>query len=518
MMNLKLHRSVGYSEQEIQSLSNLSDSLLFELLEAQESFVNNTLKLSKDMLNELALVTAEFFEDIILDIGIWRSLEDYNKKFFNTPLPFFLKPGEELTEENLYKKRIQYLLWNKYSEFMPSLILSPTHRDLDSISNKLAEYIIKKKDSSLLKESSIKSLFNQSDQYGWHVKRKLLWLGQHSYLFRHSYEEYLLANEGKSKISVIDDFVCQNTTRWSGLGVIDILASVLNISNKQRIELCGWYERHLAYYLIKSIQGHLVSAENIISNKKYSIRMGEQSGLFKVGHIYVGSLVQWNKEWYWSGQQSYLGQVSQKMIEKIRSEFIEKSALIVYRYCKSLLERAKERIRVHYQNFVKFHGDDIVIFPDGYSMAASVQKQYRLEYEAGPQNIVKKIMKNKNLKNPWPNYSYPESLLESENGIGLFFNPNEGQEIMREFDDIVNGLKKKGENLSENEIDCIKGFIESEAISPDFVKKMVNKYGSQSIAESYLFRDTENFDFLTYLLKRYKGQYFRNRYPNISFN
>ena len=76
-MNLKLHRSVGYSEQEIQSLSNLSDSLLFELLEAQESFVNNTLKLSKDMLNELALVTAEFFEDIILDIGIWRSLEDY---------------------------------------------------------------------------------------------------------------------------------------------------------------------------------------------------------------------------------------------------------------------------------------------------------------------------------------------------------------------------------------------------------------------------------------------------------
>jgi len=445
-------------------------------------------------------------------------LEDYNKRFFKTPLPFLLKPGEELTEENSYKKRIQYLLWNKYIEFIPSLILSPTHRDLDSISNKLAEYIIKEADSSLVKESSIKSLFNQSDQYGWYVKRKLLWLGQHSYLFRHSYEAYLLANGGKSEISVIDDFVCQNTTRWSGLGVIDILASVLNISNKQRKELCGWYERHLAYYLVKSIQGHLVSAENIISNKKYSIRMDEQSGLFRVGHIYVGSLVQWNKEWYWSGQQSYLGQVSQKMIKNIRGEFIEKSTLIVYRYCESLLERAKERIRVHYQNFVEFHGDDIVVFPDGYSMAASVQKQHRLEYEAAPRNSVEKIMRDKNLKNPWPNYSYPEGLLESENGVGLFFNPNEGQEIMREFDHIVNGLKKNGENLSENEIDCIKGFIESEAISPDFVKKIVNKYGSQSIAESYLFRDIENFDFLTYLLRIYKGPYFRNRYPNISFN
>jgi len=401
---------------------------------------------------------------------------------------------------------------------MPSLILSPAHKDLDLISNKLAKFFIKKKDSSLFKESSIKSLINQSDQYGWHIKRKLLWLGQHSYLFRHSYEEYLLDNKGKSKISVIDDFVCQNTTRWSGLGVIAILASVLNISNKQRKELRGWYERHLAYFQITSIQEHLVSAENIISNKKYSIRMGEQSGLFKVGHIYVGSLVQWNKEWYWSGQQSSLGQVSQKKIEEIKNEFIAKSALIVYRYSKSRMERAKEQIKVHYQNFVNFHGDDIVIFPDGYSMSASVQKQHRLEYEAGPQDIIKKIMKDKNLKNPWPNYSYPQGLLESENGVGLFFNPNEGQEIMQDFDDIVNGLKKKGKNLSEDEMDCIKGFIESDAISPAFVMKMVNKYGSQSIAESFLIRDTESFDFLTYLLRIYKGHFFRNRYPNISFN
>jgi hypothetical protein len=232
----------------------------------------------------------------------------------------------------------------------------------------------------------------------------------------------------------------------------------------------------------------------------------------------IGILVQWNKEWYWSGLQSSLGQVSQKRIEEIKSEFIKKSGLIVYRYCKSLLARAKAQIKIHYQNFVNFHGDDIVIFPDGYSMAASIQKQHRLEYEAVPQDILKKIMKDKNLKNPWPNYSYPQELLESKNGIGLFFNPNEGQEIMLEFNNIVNGLKKKGKNLSEDEMDFIKVFIESEKISPDFVKKMVNKYGNQSIAELYLIRDTENYDFLTYLLRKYKGQYFRNRYPNITLN
>lgn len=517
MINFKLHRPVGYSAQEIQSLANLIDSLCIELPRIQESFIYNTLRLSKDLLAELALVIAEFFEDIILDLGIWKSLEDYNKEFFNTPLPFFVKPGKKLNKVSLEQKRIQYLLWNKYSEFIPSLILSPAHRDLDFIANILAKYFMMIKDSSLLKKSSIKTFFNQSNQYGWEVKRKLLWLGQHSYLFRHSYEEYLLENKGNPEISVIDDFVCQNTTRWSGLGVIDILASVLNISDKQRKELRGWYERHLACYLITSIQGHFVLAENIINNTKYSIRVGEQSSKFNVGHVYYGSLVQWNKDWYWSGQQGYLGQLSQKSIEEIKSDFIAKSALVVYRYDKSLLAKAKERVKVHFQNFVKFHGNDLIIFPDGYAMAAAIQQQHRQEYEAGPQEIVKKIMKEKNLKNPWPNYSIPKDLLESDNGIGVFFHPNEGQEIMREFNDIVNGFKKQGRNLSEDEMDCIRGFFVSAAISPDFIMKLVNSYGRRSIAESFLIRDSESFDFLAYLLRIYKGHFFRNRYPTISF-
>ena len=40
--------------------------------------------------------------------------------------------------------------------------------------------------------------------------------------------------------------------------------------------------------------------------------------------------------------------------------------------------------------------------------------------------------------------SFPPELLESDNGVGVYFNPDEGQEIMREFYDIINGLKKNG--------------------------------------------------------------------------
>ncbi len=518
MNNIKLHRPFGRPQQEIKSLSNLTGSIATELRKYQEDYIYNTLRLSDDMLNELALVMAEFFEDITLDIGIWKSLEAYNIEFFNTPLLFFLKPGEKIKEEFLLKKRIQYLLWNKYSELIPDLILGPDHRDLNFISDKLAEYFINIKSSLKLKESSIKSFLNRSNEYGWVVKRKLLWLGQHSYLFRHSYKEYMMENKGNPEIPLIDDFVMQTTTRWSGLGVIDILASILNISAKQKKELRGWYEKHFSYYLIKSIKGDLVSAANIITDTKYTIRMGDDARLFNIGNIYLGSLVRWNKEWYWSGQQSDLGHLSPIMLEELKNNFFTNAPRIVYRYDKSLLRKAKERNKVHYENFVRFHGNEFKTFPDGYSMAASIQEQHRLEYEAGPPELVKKVMRERNMKNPWPNYSYPKELLESENGIGLYFNPETGQEIMPGFNILINGFSKKGKNLSDEEMDCIRNFFESGAISPAFVMKLVDQYGSRSIAKAYLIKETEEFDFLSYLLRIFKGHFYRNRYPNLSFN
>jgi hypothetical protein len=44
-------------------------------------------------------------------------------------------------------------------------------------------------------------------------------VGTHSYLFRSSFRNYVVDHGGKSEIPVIDTFICQQTTAWSGLGV-----------------------------------------------------------------------------------------------------------------------------------------------------------------------------------------------------------------------------------------------------------------------------------------------------------
>lgn len=516
--NLKSHRPEGYFESELQALDKIANSLFRVLSTAQKSFVHKTLRLSKLQLRELSAVMVEFAEDILNKTGIWKSLERYNQSFFGTPLPFSLAAGQKMPDAPINKSRIHYLLWNKYSELCDGLILSPGHTDLSFLVEEIVQFFDDQIITGFPDNSSIKALMIRPNQYGWDIKKKLLWLGRHSYLFRHSFGIYIRENGGKPEIPVIDDFVCQNASKWSGLGVPDILAEMLDLSKSQRGELQSWPLRHFACFRIESIKGVMVVARNIICDKEYSIRVGDESKLFEVGHTYLGSLVPWNGEWYWSGQQAGYGELPQDYLEELRQDFLQKSPQITYRYCDSLLKKAKKSIKMHYRNFVKFHGDDLVVFEDGYAMAAAVQKQHRSEFEAQPKEIVEEVMKTRNLKNPWPNYSYPPELLDSDNGIGVFFNQDEGQEIMQEFNDVVRGFKKKGDNLGEEEIESIRGFIESTSISPEFVEKLAKKYGAESIAEAFLLRTVDEIDYLEYILRQYKGHHFRERYPNISFN
>ena len=98
---------------------------------------------------------------------------------------------------------------------------------------------------------AVKSFLQSSNDHGWDVKRKLVWLGTHSFMFRTMFARYIDEEaRGKADIGHTDDFICQHCTRWSGLGAIDILAGTLDISEDDRRDLRSWYERHTAFYRI----------------------------------------------------------------------------------------------------------------------------------------------------------------------------------------------------------------------------------------------------------------------------
>ena len=165
---------------------------------------------------------------------------------------------------------------------------------------------------------------------------------------------------------------------------------------------------------------------------------------------------------------------------------------------------------------MEYHGDDLVIYPDGLSMATDMQKLYRLHNEAMPDEVLAEQKAKHGLSSTAPEKPYPPELIESEDGVGVYFNAGEGTEIMTGFNQVVSGLKKRGQDITEDEAEAIYGLMTSDAISPAFVGRLIEEYGDESIAAAFLIHDRNDKTYLQYLLRRYKGHFFRNRYPQIT--
>lgn len=177
---------------------------------------------------------------------------------------------------------------------------------------------------------------------------------------------------------------------------------------------------------------------------------------------------------------------------------------------------ARESIAKHHARFLEYYGDDLVVFPDGLSAAAAEQKRMQEEWQAAPSEEVARLMAERGLTRPCPPMHFPREFLECDNGIGCFFNPAQGQEYLREFDPVLAGFKKQGHGMIEAEMEGIRHFIESNSSSPAFVLRLVRDHGAESIGAAYLIRNFEADQDLAYLLRRYKGHFYRNRYPSIS--
>ena len=504
-----------------QYLPGIARELRDTIAETQETFIYPACQLDAAKLDELAIALIEFAEDIHTDAGLWLALESYQSKLFGTPLPLFLKPGEPLAGR-FDPRRVRYFLYILWRQLQPEYLLSPDHRDLMELAETVSGFL-SASFHRLPKDSCVTRFLRTPNPRGWDVKRKLVWAGQHSYLFRNECAGFIEENGNDSRdIDTIDDFICQHCTDWCGLGVIDVLAGVLDLPKGERAELRTWYERHNAAYQIVGITKRGAVAEtmdaiNVVNDQPYRIRIEMEKCPFATGHVVIGSLVPWRKEWYWSGSQRMWQKTEATLLATLKKEYLEKQSSIAYRYCPELAQKARDMVREHHRDFVAFHGDDLVVFPDGLSLAAAQQKRMRALFDERPQGIVADVMKRHGLRNPWPTIQFPEEFLKHGDGIGAFFNPDEGEEYMLSFNHVLSAFRKQGAALTDDEAGSIREMIESESISPAFVQRLAREHGCGAIGRAFMISDFQETPHLAWLLRRFKGKFYRKRYPAISF-
>jgi hypothetical protein len=504
-----------------QRLAGLASALRCVLAETQKLFIHPACRLDHDALGELAVALVEFAEDVHAGIGLWQALENYQSEFFGTPLPLFLE-ASELLSEKFDPRRVRYFLYILWRQLKPDLLLAPDHRDLKVLAERVSVFLAVAFRQQP-KDSGVARFLRAPNRRGWDVKRKLVWAGQHSYLFRHQCARYLEeSGTGTTDINVIDDFICQHCTDWCGLGVIDLLAAALDLPEPDRATLRTWYERHNAPYQVVTIVKPSTVAEtmqviNVVNDRPYCIRLEMEKCPFAAGQIIIGSLVPWRGEWYWSGGQRIWQKAETALLGALKKEYLEKLSVLAYRYCADLAQKARDAVGQYHRQFVTHHNDDLAIFSDGLSLAAAVQKRMRALFDAQPRESVADVMKRYGLHNPWPILQFPDAFLQHSDGIGAFFNPDEGEEYMLSFNQVCSAFRKQDVALTDDEAESVRALIENEAISPAFVQRLVRQYGCGAIGQAYLIRGFQQMPHLAWLLRRFKGKFYRTRYPAISF-
>ncbi|MEI8372321.1 MAG: DUF3843 family protein [Planctomycetota bacterium] len=516
-MTYSAHRPREYQGQGDSHLPRIVRQLQKTLSKTQRGFAYDTLRLAPKVLGELAGILVDFAEDLHNGTGIWAAYEHYNAEFFGVALPLTSGNNGSDLGMGLHPDRFLHFLWVLYPSFIDGLTFSPTHQDLRCVADAVSSFL-SKAFAAIPKESGVKAFLGTPNTHGWNAKRKLIWLGTHSFLFRTQFALYMKEQpSGRSEIEHTDAFICQECTRWSGLGAIDILAGALDISADDRKDLRSWYELHSSFYKILSVSSEILQAVNVINDQPYRIRINMEKHPFKPEQFIFGSLVPWRGEWYWSGEQKLLGDASKVDVDDLKKSMKRHSSRIVCRYSKEYEAQVRQRMSEIQRNMLAFHGGkDLVIYPDGLAMAADWQKEIREQWEARPEQEVKEVIERHGLKKGRAEMKLPQDLLEAKGGLGVFLNPDEGKEIMTHFTSLITGLKKKGEGLSTDQEMTIRGFFESVTISPRFVRRVLDERGDESVRTAFLLKgDLPNY-WLDYLLRSRKGRYYRKRYPALA--
>ncbi|GMU20504.1 MAG: hypothetical protein AMXMBFR13_06010 [Phycisphaerae bacterium] len=511
---MRQYRPDGYRGKEDSRLIGLSKELLKLLRETQKSFSYDSLRLRKSEIQQLAEVLVEFAEDVHSQIGIWAAYERYNREFFGAGVPF--APTDE-ADAGISFERIRHLLWVLYPELTPGLIVSPRHQDLLRMAE-AAHAFLNAAFRAVPKGSGIKSFLQTPNQHGWQIKRKLIWLGTCSYMFRLPFRNYLDENNrSRWEIGHVDDFLCQECTRWSGLGAIDILAGVLDISAEDQRELRGWHERHASFYRVEAIADDRIDTINVISNRAYQIRIDMPKHPFQPGQLIFGSVVPWRGEWYWSGEQEAWTNTAGIDVEGVRDTMRRENSAILCRFWKEYREQVEARAEDLRTTALAYHGGkDLVTYPNGLAMAADWQKEMRAAWESRSPEQIRQVAEKHGLKEGRPDMSIPPEVLEHKEGIGVFLHPVEGKEIMCGFQPLIEGLKRGGADLTEEQEEAIQQFIDLDAISPDFVRRVLAAYGAESVKAAFRLPGDAPEYWLEYLLRSRKGHFYRKRYPAVA--
>ncbi len=131
----------------------------------------------------LALDLTLYFEDVVSEIGLWKSFITKHKKLYNKYLPFYHIDEENYYIDEVNEEDIRFLIWSHGMETEFGIFLNPENSALLELTENVYAYLDEQFENIPINTTLKNLLFNEKKLCDfYYVKNILFWLIKRSYL------------------------------------------------------------------------------------------------------------------------------------------------------------------------------------------------------------------------------------------------------------------------------------------------------------------------------------------------
>lgn len=491
-------------------------------------------ELSRQQIKELSCQIVSYFEDYIVEIGIWRAFIETNKELYGYCLPFY--DLSEYDETYINIEDIAFLIWHyatKYSE--EQYIINPDHDAIMEMSEKifdLFENVMEAAPAINLYDN----IFNIKDDENYFVfKTKMKWFSTESYLIgvdlgkKYQALQEELAEEGrKGKLklehlnivlySLIEKFLYQKRSSFSALNGPEWFAKIAKCSDTRRqeiLDLTYWID---GKFFIKERSDKYFVFEHLLTKTHYKalIDSFQKNKEMRPSETlaYNMHLIRWHGEYLLSGMM-YGEAMTEKDIKNYKIARLETPWILP----EKTLEFMNESTDAMYASFVEFFKSPLVIFDTSAQLEKAnmdYMEYHRNKVISNNKDLTKESVQNdiKKFEEEFDKKPMDVEMAFKKQGhkrsFCLFFIKNVSTYVCENIKETIHDLKAR--SLDEEE--CVDLFVSfANGYIPSVCTYLLEQYGAKNLKYPTLDNDMDVVKYLPFFWRMNSPEEFDRVYP-----
>ena len=325
----------------------------------------------------LACQIVSYFEDYIVEIGIWKAFIDTNKELYGYALPFYDLSNYDETYINV--EDIAFLIWHfltKYTE--EEYIINPDHDVIMALANAIFDLFEEDMEAAPAIDVYDKLFTVKDNENYFSFKSKMKWFSTDSYLLGVELgpqlevsKDEIIESAKESDIPIeyqgmfiyaeMEKYLYQKRSSYSALNGPEWFAKIAKCSDTRRqeiLDLTYWIDGR---FFLKERQPKHFIFEHILTNIQYKALIDSFQNNRNIRpsktDAYVMHLIRWNEVYQLSGMMATQATTDER-IREYKAERLTTPWILP----EKSLEIMKKSTSEMYEAFIEFFKSPLMVF------------------------------------------------------------------------------------------------------------------------------------------------------------